>query len=190
MLKHTINPKTNKKIMKKKVQLLATVLITINFQFLTLNCVAQWTAVNTPNPIPQSLHTAVYFFDASKGMVVGSSPSAATGTISITNDAAQTWISPVVNTNGFFNDVRFPTVNTGYAVTILGEIVKSNDGGNKWTFQTSGTFNPLFGVNFIAFPIKFSNTCPILFRSTIIIGILLEILFISLIFLFPALSLK
>lgn len=110
---------------------------------------AQWVATNTPNPVPQSLYTGIHFFDGNNGVVVGSSQTGFTGETFKTQNGAQNWGSTSLS-NGFFNDVDFANNNVGFSVSILGEIIKTTNGGDTWNFQTSGTNNSLFGVSFIS----------------------------------------
>jgi hypothetical protein len=44
--------------------------------------------------------------------------------------------------------VFFPTSNTGYIVDQGGEIIKTTNGGNSWTVDSSGTWNSLSSVFF------------------------------------------
>ena len=44
---------------------------------------------------------------------------------------------------------NFIDINTGYAVGNTGSIIKTIDGGQNWTSQTSGTVNLLYSVYFV-----------------------------------------
>ncbi len=132
-----------------KKTLTRLILTSISLLSISNTTQAQWVVANTPNPVPASLYIATHFFNGNKGVTVGSATGGFAGSAYQTNDGAQSWTSPI-NANGFFNDVDFPNSNVGYAVSILGEIIKTNNGGSIWNFQTSGTNNALFGVSFVS----------------------------------------
>ncbi|MCF8298273.1 MAG: T9SS type A sorting domain-containing protein [Saprospiraceae bacterium] len=60
------------------------------------------------------------------------------------------WIDKSPNTTANINDIYFVSVNTGFAVCDSGEIYKTTNGGDNWTFQYSGVTNNLNGVFFVS----------------------------------------
>jgi len=57
------------------------------------------------------------------------------------------WQNPLPQGNGFYG-VHFSDANTGTAVGGNGTVVRTTNGGDKWTAQSSGTTDPLYGVYF------------------------------------------
>jgi photosystem II stability/assembly factor-like uncharacterized protein len=57
------------------------------------------------------------------------------------------WQNPLPQGNTL-RSVKFISSEVGWAVGDVGTILKTTDGGNSWTFQSSGTTNWLWGVSF------------------------------------------
>ena len=89
---------------------------------------------------------SVFFTDSITGFVVG------TYLISRTKDGGATWggggVGGGYGGRGVCKSVYFPTPNKGYVVDDQGGILKTNDGGNNWSYDSSGTINPLSAVFF------------------------------------------
>ncbi len=90
----------------------------------------------------------VHFFDVNNG-VTAAGVWTGEGAISTTADGGANW-----TTLPFFNDALYALdftadqSNIGYAAGAAGIIIKTTNGGNNWTVQTSGTSNILFGITF------------------------------------------
>ena len=68
-----------------------------------------------------------------------------------TTQSAQPWFSQTSGTSEILGSVCFPVdAQTGYAVAVMGVIVKTTDGGANWVTQTSGTTLSLHSVHFPA----------------------------------------
>src|SRR5712664_1744934 len=65
-----------------------------------------------------------------------------------TSDTQWHWQNPLPQGNNL-RGASFVDANTGTVVGEYGTIVRTTDGGNSWTIQSSGTVNTLFGVSFI-----------------------------------------
>jgi len=57
------------------------------------------------------------------------------------------WQNPLPQGNSLFG-VSFTDANTGTAVGTYGTILRTTNGGDTWTRQTSGTTEWLFGISF------------------------------------------
>lgn len=66
-----------------------------------------------------------------------------------------TWLNPLPQGNPL-QSVFFVNSDTGYAVGDLGTIIKTDDGGNSWTLQNSGTEKNLESVYFVDTSIGYS----------------------------------
>lgn len=78
--------------------------------------------------------SAVVFFDANTGIIVGSSGGVGIwGTILKTTDGGNTWISrPPATLSGNLTAISFINPNTGWAVGSSGTIIKTINGGDTW----------------------------------------------------------
>ena len=57
------------------------------------------------------------------------------------------WQNPLPQGNNL-RDASLANANTGTLVGDYGTIVRTTDGGNNWTIQSSGTTQTLWGVSF------------------------------------------
>ncbi len=64
-----------------------------------------------------------------------------------TISAQWTWQNPLPNAHPLWS-VTFVNENTGYTTSDLGTIKRTDDGGQTWTIQNSGTTNTLRDVSF------------------------------------------
>lgn len=86
----------------------------------------------------------VYFLDASRGWMVGTS-----GWTARTTDGGANWAcTQATPTSTTWNAVHFVTASTGWAVGNSGRIYRTTDGGATWSPQTSTTTSALFAVRF------------------------------------------
>lgn len=108
---------------------------------------AQSTATCVPpnSPLPATVTmNGVYFLDASKGWMVGTS-----GWTARTIDGGVTWSCTQTNpTSNTWNAVHFVSASTGWAVGSSGRIYRTTDGGATWASQASSTGSNLFAVHF------------------------------------------
>ncbi len=70
------------------------------------------------------------------------------------SDGGSTWIEQTNVVDGVdLKDVCFPDTLNGFAVGVTGAghspIIRTQNGGNSWTLQTSGTAEGLYGVSFV-----------------------------------------
>ncbi len=65
----------------------------------------------------------------------------------ISSRAQWRWQNPLPQGNNL-RGVSLVTANTGTLVGDYGTIVRTTDGGNSWTIQSSGTTQTLWGVSF------------------------------------------
>ncbi len=90
----------------------------------------------------------VHFFDTNNG-VTAAAVWTGEGAISRTSDGGVNWSTLPFFDNALYA-LNFPAnqTNTGYAAGYTGIIIKTTDGGDSWTVQSSGTTNTLYGVAF------------------------------------------
>ena len=110
-------------------------IIFITFWICFINSLnAQWQYVNNI-PTTNNLYS-VYFPTPDTGYAVG-----AFGTIIMTSDSGNTWISQISNTTKLLHSVTFVDANTGWAVGDSGTILKTSNGGTLWTSQSQYSYN-------------------------------------------------
>jgi len=87
----------------------------------------------------------VFFFDENNGVTSGVLFDCR-GAIARTTNGGADWTSSLFPTG--MQGIDFPKPESGFAVGFGGTILKSNDSGNTWSPQTSGTLFDLFDVHF------------------------------------------
>jgi len=87
----------------------------------------------------------VFFFDETNGVTSGVVWDG-TGAIATTSNGGSDWTTSLFPSG--MQGMDFPKPNSGFAVGFAGTIMKSNDSGNTWSPQTSGTLFDLFDVHF------------------------------------------
>src|SRR4029079_13896988 len=87
----------------------------------------------------------VFFFDETNGVTSGVVWDG-TGAIATTSNGGSDWTTSLFPSG--MQGMDFPKPDSGFAVGFAGTIMKSNDSGNTWSPQTSGTFFDLFDVHF------------------------------------------
>jgi photosystem II stability/assembly factor-like uncharacterized protein len=87
----------------------------------------------------------VFFFDGATGVTSGVLFDG-TGAIARTTNGGTDWTSSLFSQG--MQGIDFPKPETGFAVGLVGTILRSTDLGNTWSPQTSGTFFDLFDVHF------------------------------------------
>ncbi len=87
----------------------------------------------------------IFFFDDLSGVTSGVLFDGR-GAIAGTSDGGTTWTSTLFP-NGM-QGIDFTTNEIGFAVGYFGTILRSDDSGQNWTTQTSGTTSDLFDVSF------------------------------------------
>ena len=101
--------------------------------------------------------TNIFFLDENHGWITGWRDKGqglqfakflSDGIVARTIDGGQTWTKKESGTGKFLWDVRFVTLNEGWAVGSFGLILYSNDGGETWEPQPSGTQATLRGADF------------------------------------------
>jgi len=103
-----------------------------------------WTAQTTACLPTTATMSAVYFLDASRGWMVGTS-----GWTARTTDGGANWsCTQATPTSTTWNAVHFISASTGWAVGSSGRIYRTTDGGATWVPQTSTTTSTLFAVRF------------------------------------------
>ena len=90
-----------------------------------------------PSPALSEIHT-VYFLDASIGYIAGS------GSGWRTNDGGQNW-TMMGGVPQWTMSIIFTDPNTGYAVSVSGQVVATTDGGDSWTTIVPAPFDALIG---------------------------------------------
>lgn len=113
--------------------------------FLSTVCSAQgvWELQN-PIPTNEELNDIYCLPGSTITWAVGSN-----GTVLKTYDG-NTWTKLNSGTNLYLQSVFFFDTNTGWSVASDGTIIKTTNGGSKWTVQTSGTTQPLRVVQFLS----------------------------------------
>ncbi len=115
----------------------------------TTNGGASWAAQTSGTS--QKLR-AVAVADTNSGWAVGEvddgdPDTPKTGLILRTVNGGTTWTSTAFPQQ--LRDVVFINATTGWAVGVGGYVLKTSDGGENWTPQTSGTSQTLYGVDFV-----------------------------------------
>ena len=96
---------------------------------------------------------SVHFTDSNNGYVVGYDYNAPGGIILHTSDGGVTWTSTITN-EGLYS-VYSPETNTGYAVGMVGTMMKTSDGGTTWALESSRVISNNFTT---LTSIKFTDT--------------------------------
>ena len=112
----------------------------------TTNGGANWTYSSFMVNNNEATVYGIHFFNDQKGIAVSNLWNDQGG-ISRTTNAGVNWTSQIF-TYGLLG-VDLPVQTTGYCVGLGGTILKSTDGGNNWSTQTSNTSATLSSVFFI-----------------------------------------
>jgi len=85
----------------------------------------------------------IKFFDAKNGIATGEF-----GSLLETNDAGETWFSKNPMPNEFYPIASlFTSLNEGRVVGLSGKILFTDNGGDEWFVEESGTKAPLYGLS-------------------------------------------
>lgn len=95
----------------------------------------------------------VYFIDENNGFACG------WNVMIKTEDGGESWTAPeffpIPTTNYQMQKIDFTSPSTGYVCGDIGQILKTEDGGNTWDFFVSGTEESLQSIEFISDKIGF-----------------------------------